>query len=258
MNLPDDPATRNKVLGGIVAGLVLFTVGSFVAAKKWHSALSATRGEIALVEEKIEKAGKTRKLMPKLESDHEERTDKLRAMAETQQILQPLFEGSSIYLEKAKTITFDALKKNRAVITSISRVGTGSARQGAVDYPAFYGPLVTGEVPIPPTDQGYQIYTISLAVQADLANIADMIKTLETANPYLAITKLEIRSGTENPTQHSVIMRVTWPVFRYRDQVRDWIAEKVEDEIPVTAPEAEDNNSVSTATTGSRQGAPSS
>lgn len=58
-------------------------------------------------------------------------------------------------------------------------------------------------------------YAVNIDVSCGYRDLAELIALLQTQNPHMGVSRLEITAETSDPRNHWVSLRVEWPVWRY-------------------------------------------
>lgn len=69
-------------------------------------------------------------------------------------------------------------------------------------------------------------YPVEVTGQGGLEDLIDMIKVLETKNPYVSILDVRITPTSRRPLKHAVFFKVQWPIWRDPSIVNGFKAEE--------------------------------
>jgi len=67
--------------------------------------------------------------------------------------------------------------------------------------------------PPPEPDQWFKPYTVAFTLQCGLLDLARLLEKLESENPLLCITALEVIAQSEQPERHRISFHTTWPIW---------------------------------------------
>jgi hypothetical protein len=203
MNLPDfknlNPEQKKKlVLAGLLGAMVLYAGFSFGLTPFMQSRQRA-EAELASLRDKLDRAQRTisresriRELLQ--DADAEIREAVRLHIPPTENSLS--WVASKVY-GSARTVGVD--------IESVSDLGITSApwSQG--------GELQRAFVP----------YTVRIVTQCGYRELVALIETLESKNPYLCVSEIQVTGQDREPQRHKIRFAVQWPSWGDADEAAE-------------------------------------
>jgi hypothetical protein len=221
MKLPEDRKERTRVLALIGAGSLLAAYALFagavrpLAAKKaqaaqrieqLHADLTKARGEIAQIESL--RAGNRAALERILGS-----TDRsvLRS-----RLGNFLLSAQEIIQQHAKSLQVKVRGISELGITELPQPGAGGKKKGGAREPQG------GETPPAkdksgkaekPPDHTFKLYVAKADLSCGFHALVALLEALETENPYLCVSGIQILADPNSPSEQKVSLFVSWPIW---------------------------------------------
>lgn len=200
MKLPDKKKERIQTIALILVGIifVIYVSGRY-ALKPLLKKRSDQLTEIKDIRSKIEMAENVIHLIKLSQQANAEVVDKILSITETSHYVMKArlgnyFIGATELIEKSAKQTDIAIKSIKELnITAIPSLNKSS--------------------------NPFQLYTIGINVECGMHDLVLLLKNIETSNPYLAISKIEIVGRPSKADEHSVSFNVQWPIWQDKDTV---------------------------------------
>ena len=210
MKLPKNKKERMQILGVAVIGAVGIL---YLAVDKGISPLlknaKIDRDRIAALNVTLTEIRKDAKSASRFLEENEQIKTELRKIDE-HCILKPEYNN---YLLKAKAQIEQAAAAHGVKLTSDA--------------------LEAGKSEIPvkrPKKSVLQTYAVQVVASATYEDLTDMIAAIETNNPYISISSLQVTANDMNHRKHLVSFKVVWPIWEDQNIVSNFqaVAESAE------------------------------
>jgi hypothetical protein len=214
MKLPEDKAERNKMLGLIGVGVIALAYVTFAfGISPFFQKQNAAEIRISELDDRLWKSKKDIQNAPlNSQKNNELLTQILEASEKEQHILRPSLGN---YLLVATDIISRHADAVGITIESISETRPTNSQ------------LPEGHDPNGPR---FKAYTVNVKLTCNVLELMKLIEALETANPYLCITRMGIFGRATDIEQHAVSFDVQWPAWIDNDLPLQLAAEQLSDE----------------------------
>jgi hypothetical protein len=221
IKLPDNPKDRKKVIAALcLGGLVVFYLALTFGLQPYLAGKRARKDRVAELEDSIWRAQKEMDSVARNMEQNKLLVKELLRISEIEGfILRPSLGN---YLLVANGILGKAAEGLRISLDSVSEIP--QAVPSGPDKPE------TAAKPSPDAAR-LSTYTVNLALTGGMHALVQFVNRLESGNPYIAITRLEVlEQGKTDPENHVVRIHVQWPVWVDNDHPRRLEAEQIADE----------------------------
>jgi len=217
IRLPENPEDRKKAIAAIVLGVVVLLFVAFMyGVQPYRASIRARKARVAELEDEIWRAEKEIKAMDRIREQNNIIVEKILDESEAKRhILRPSLGN---YLLVATEVINQAASGIKISIETINEMPTPAVtpQKGKTDTKQ---------------DNRFAPYTINLSLTAGLHDLARFIHRLESANPYLAVTRLIVMAqSSEDPEQHFVSLHLQWPIWVDDEHPQRLKAERIADE----------------------------
>jgi hypothetical protein len=214
MKLPEDKAERNKMLGLIGIGVIALAYVTFAfGISPFFQKQNAAEIRISELDDSLWKSKKDIRNAPlNLEKNNELLTRILEVSENRRHILSPSLGN---YLLVATDIISRHADAVGITIESIRETRPTNSQ------------LPEGHDPNGPR---FKPYTVNVNLTCNFIELMKLIEALETANPYLCITRMGIFGRAKDIEQHAVSFDVQWPAWIDNDLPLQLAAEQLSDE----------------------------
>jgi len=226
IKLPDSPEDRKKVfivIGLVGAGLAyaFFTFG----IQPYFASVQARKARIAELQGLIDKGQRDVSATDRSRTQNAVIVEALLAASEKHHyILRPSLGN---YLLVATDIINAATAGLKITVENISEV----------PRPVVAAPVKkTAEKPEDkdkpkPYEPKFQSYTVNVSLTCSAHALAQFLNHLESANPYVAISRMVVMEQSEkDPDNHFISLHIQWAIWQDEDYPRRLEAERIADE----------------------------
>ena len=63
------------------------------------------------------------------------------------------------------------------------------------------------------TENAIKAYNMRISLEAGVHDLIRLLASIEDANPYIAITRIDVQTRMQNPARHSLTFELQWPVW---------------------------------------------
>ncbi len=207
MKLPDDPKERSQliVLIGIVGVAAVY--GIYMAASSVLMKPQREKQEqIEEITEKLRKANEAVQMMPMSQKNNDNHIAIISEI-DSKHILHPRMGKN--YLLPAEEFVREQEVVSKSKVISVKEIGISN-------FPTPDPPKDTGDAHAPkpkPKVYAFKIYTVRVEVAEGLHNMIKLIKQIESANPCISISAMDIAPESETPFEHSMSFDIQWPIW---------------------------------------------
>lgn len=210
MKLPEDPKERSQILAlvGIFGAIALYGIYMGVSVM-FLKPEKVRQKKIAELTEKLSKADSDVEMMPILKDNNTRYTQEITRISD-EYVLHPQLGNLLIPAEQ-----FIREQEAAAGVTvlEVKEIGIN-------EFPAPEAPPPvkdeSGKTKIqaaPNKDYAFKIYTARVDVANGLHDVIKLVKQIESANPFVCISSINIAPQEETPFQHRISLDVQWPIW---------------------------------------------
>lgn len=218
MNLPEDRSERIKLLAIVVLLtiaaiylLAMFGIGPLLQKQQ------ARRDRQEMVEDLLWRAERDIDLLP-----HNRTANHT--------VLKEIFELTEVnrYVLRSNLGNFLLVARD-IVITRARQLGLQIDNVSELTPPSL-DKLRRREGPPPEPEHWFKPYTVAVTLECGLPDLTRLLSALESENPLLCITALDITARPGHPERHAISFNVTWPIWTDEDWPPILVRQLVEEE----------------------------
>jgi hypothetical protein len=209
MKLPRDRKERIKVFALLAAGLILAIYGVVTfAARPLMKSVQARRERIQILQKDLEKAQLQIVQMQKgKESNVLIVRDLARLSGDGGMILNPRLGN---YLLSAQEIINDHARNCGLTVDAVRELGLSGLQPQEDNAKAAKKKK--------PGKQLFQAYSAQVVMNCGIHDLTRLLGAIETSNPYLCVSSIDIAAQASSPDKHTVTFQVQWPVWENEEQ----------------------------------------
>jgi len=196
MKLPDDPKERKKLYVAIVFISCAVLYGLYIGVvTPMRNNKAATVDSAAELKQQIHSAQVLIERIDKLKASDGRVVDEIVATAiRSPDLIVPRLGN---YLLSARGTVEGAAGRSDLTLDACTEVGHSQIPQHAGRK----------------TENALRSYTVRLGLRSGAYQLLDLIRELETANPYLSVRAISITAQPGSPEEHQVALDVQWPTW---------------------------------------------
>lgn len=203
IRLPVNPSDRKKVFAAMAAGgLALLFVAFTYGLQPYRASVHARRERVAELENEIWSAQKDLSAIDRVRDQNNLIVALILAASEQDRhILRPSLGN---YLLVATDVINRAAAGLYIDIDAISELPRTAAT----------APGKSEEATTEPQPNRFAPYSVNLSITGGMHELARFLHRLESANPYVTVTRLIVmQQSADNPEKHFISLHLQWPIW---------------------------------------------